>query len=204
MGKRNASDEMMNSKSKEEQANLHDRLHTEGWRMLDGEVHLQGRGELRKPGWFSLRNLKKAITLFEQMLAINPTSWSAMWALGKIYQRMDDDAKALEWFTRAHQIEPLNPDVMREAALSALNVGKGKEAEDFTTAAIELKPNDAGLISNLALALLLNNKSREARERAEEAVRANPADFVSKNVLQFIDDVVSGKRPYPKSLREIS
>lgn len=193
---------MMNSKSKEE-PNLHDRLHTEGWKILEGEVHLEGPEPLRRPGWLSRRKLKKAISLFEQMLAINPTSWSAMWALGKIYQRMGDDAKALEWFTRAHQIEPLNPDVMREAALSALNVGKGKEAEDFTTSAIELKPNDAGLISNLALALLLNNKSREAKEKAEEAVRANPADFVSKNVLEFIDDVVSGKRPYPKNLRDI-
>jgi len=139
--------------------------------------------------------LKKAISLFEQTLQIAPANWSAMWIMGKIYQRMGDDATALEWFTQAHRIKRTNPDVAREAALCAMNLGRAKEAVEFSAAAIELKPNDSGLVANLALALLLDNKPQEAKQKAEVAVSANPSDVVSVNVLRLINDVISGRRP---------
>jgi Flp pilus assembly protein TadD len=142
---------------------------------------------------------QKAISLFEQALAIKPDNWASMWALGKIYQRMGDDATALEWFTKAHRIEPTKPDIIREASLCAMNLGKGKEAVGFTSAAIELNPDAAGLVANLALALLLDNRPQEAKEKAEHAVNANSKDVVPRNVLQFINEVISGNRPRQKT-----
>jgi len=186
-----------------EQIELHDRLYREGWETIDGEIQVHGRAPLGKPSWSARRKLKKAISLFERTLQINPSNWASMWALGKIHQRTGSDATALEWLTKAHQIKPTNPDVLREAALCALNLGKPKEAVAFTTMAIALKPDDPGLVANLALALLLDHKPEEAKEKAKEAVTATSNDAVSRNVLRFIDDVISEERPYPKSFRDV-
>ena len=57
------------------------------------------------------RRLHDAILLFEEVLRIKPDNSSAMWLLGKIYQRLEDHERGLEWFARAHEIKPDQPDV---------------------------------------------------------------------------------------------
>jgi Flp pilus assembly protein TadD len=193
----------MNLELTDEQITLHDRLYREGWEILDEQIQLHDRPPLGKPGWFVQRKLKKAIALLEQTLQINPVNWASMWGLGKIYQRMDDDSTALEWFIRAHQIKRTNADVVREAALCAMNLGRSKEAVEFASAAIQLKPDDPGLAANLALALLLDHRAEEAKQMAIEAVEAGGDDVVSKNVLQYVNDVISGRKPFPKTFKEV-
>src|SRR6476469_6827247 len=96
-----------------EQTELHNRLYREAWKMIEGEIHLQNALS-PKATWFLRHKLKQAISRFEQTLEIDPTNWSSMWALGKIYQRLNDDTAALQWFTKAHEINGTNPDVARE------------------------------------------------------------------------------------------
>src|SRR5688500_6165406 len=92
-----------------EQISLHEQLYNEGWEILDRNIQIHDRAHLGNPGWFARRKLRKAISLFEQTLQINPGNWASMWALGKIYQRLSDDAMAFEWFIKAYQIEQTNP-----------------------------------------------------------------------------------------------
>jgi tetratricopeptide (TPR) repeat protein len=193
----------MNLEFTGEQIALHDRLSREGWKILDHQIQIHDRPPLGKPGWFVQRRLRKAISLLEQTLQINPTNWASMWGLGKIYQRLNDDSTALQWFIKAHQIEPTNADVVREAALCALNLGRSKEAVEFASAAIQLKPDDPGLVANLALALLLDHRVDEAKQRAQEAVIGSGNDAISRNVLQLVDDVISGRKSYPKTLKDV-
>jgi Flp pilus assembly protein TadD len=193
----------MNLELTDEQITLHDRLYREGWEILDEQIQLHNRPPLGKPGWFVQRKLKKAISLLEQTLQINPVNWASMWGLGKIYQRMNDDSRALEWFIKAHQIQRMNADVVREAALCAMNLGRSKEAVEFATAAVQLKSDDPGLVANLALALLLDHRTTEAKQTAVEAVEANGDDGVSKNVLQYVNDVISGRKPFPNSFKDV-
>jgi Flp pilus assembly protein TadD len=193
----------MNLELTDEQISLHDRLYREGWEILDEQIQLHGRPPLNKPGWFVQRKLKKAIALLEQTLQINPINWASMWGLGKIYQRMTDDLTALEWFIKAYQIERTNADVAREAALCAMNLGRSKEAVEFASAAIQLKPDDPGLVANLALALLLDHRAEEAKQMAIKAVEDSGNDGVSKNVLRYINDVISGRKPFPNRFKDV-
>ena len=172
--------------------------------MIEGEIKLQNRLPASKPSWSSRRKLKQAISNFEQTLQINPTNWSSMWALGKIYQRLDDYATALNWFTKAHEINGANPDVTREAALCAMSLGDATAAMTFTSAAMTLNPNDAGLVANHALALLLDHQPERAKATAEQAVAVAPQDSVSKNVLRFINDVIERRKPYPTNFRNVA
>jgi len=193
----------MNPELTEDQINLHDQLSREGWKILDEQIQLHHRPPLGKPGWFVQRRLKKAIALLEQTLQINPANWASMWGLGKIYQRMEDDSRALEWFIKAHQIQRTNADVVREAALCAMNLGRSKEAVEFATAAVQLKSDDPGLVANLALALLLDHRTVEAKQAAIEAVKASGDDGISKNVLQYVNDVILGRKPFPNTFKDV-
>jgi tetratricopeptide (TPR) repeat protein len=185
-----------------EQSELHNHLYLEAWKMIEAELRLHGTPAPRAT-WSVRRKLKHAISRFEQTLQINPTNWASMWALGKIYQRLNDYTTALQWFTRAYEINSTHPDVVREASLCAMSVGDANAAMKFTTGAMTLKPDDPGLIANHALALLLNHQPKAAKTNAEKAVAAAPNDAVSKSVLRFIDDVIAHRRPYPKDFRNV-
>src|ERR1051325_7849825 len=176
-----------------EQSELHNRLYLEAWKMIEGELRLHGTPAPRAT-WSVRRKLKQAISRFEQTLQMNPTNWASMWALGKIYQRLNDYTTALQWFTRAYEINSTHPDVAREASLCAMSAGDANAAMKFTTGAMTLKPDDPGLVANHALALLLNHQPEAAKTNAEKAVTAAPNDAVSKSALRFIDDVIAHRR----------
>lgn len=190
----------MNSGLTQKEIESHDEAYNEAWELIKDEIQLQGPPPLNKPGWLTRRKLKQAISLFEQTLKINPANWSSMWALGKIHQRLDEYSTAMDWLLKAHELEPSNPDILREGALCAMKIGEGTIAVQMAVSAVKLKPGDAGLLSNLALALLIDNRIDEARQTAKEAVQAHPEGRIANAVEQLIDDVHAGKRPCPKTL----
>jgi tetratricopeptide (TPR) repeat protein len=190
----------MSSKISDKDIELHDRLYAKAWALIEGEIYLQGRSPLDKPGWRARRKLNEAISLFEQTLKIKPENWNSMWALGKIYQRLSDGSSAFNWFAQAQKTVPDNADVLREATLCAMTLGNGGAAVALATSAVSLNPNDPGLISNLALALLLDGQVKEASEQIAIAVRANPDERIARSVQQLIEDVKLGKVPPPRTL----
>ncbi len=188
----------------QEEAERHDALYEEGWALIEGEILIEGSCPVGKPGWFARRKLHRAISCFEQALKINAAGWQAMWALGKIYQRLGEQEQALEWFGRAHALNQDQPDVAREAGLAALDLGKGKAAVRYCAEAIAANPDDAGLISNLALGHLICGDLSAAQRSAEEAVARAPGDKITKEVLSLIRQVANGRRPRPRTMREIN
>src|SRR5262245_59908537 len=95
----------------EQQRIEHNQLFAEASSITRNEIPLHDRRELPKPGWWLRRKLKRAISLYERVVALNPDNWSAMWLIGKVHQRLSDPATALSWFERSHQINPSQPDV---------------------------------------------------------------------------------------------
>lgn len=147
--------------------------------------------------------LEKAAQLYEEAVSINPANWTAMWHLGKIYQSLEDDERALSWLARSHRVNPDQPEVAREAAIAAMDVGRHDEAVVFCKRAIEAKPNDAGLQANLALALLFSGNASEARPIAENALCQCPTDEITRNIIQIIREVLAGDRPCPHHVRDL-
>jgi Flp pilus assembly protein TadD len=187
----------------EREMDLHDKLFQKGCSLIEGRIILHGSLPLRKPGRSSRRKLQDAISCFEQVLAINAQNWSSMYMLGKIHQRLGNQTEALKWFSRACEINADQPDVAREAALSAIDTGDGKTAVTYCEAAIRLSPEEFGLISNLALAHLIAGDLTQAQACAEDAVRKAPDDKTSKRVRAIINEVADGKRRPPKTGLEI-
>jgi tetratricopeptide (TPR) repeat protein len=185
-------------------ADRHNALTRKGWSLIEGEILLNEPRPVGEPGWLARLKLQWAVRLFRSALSINPDGGSSMYAIGKIYQRRGRAEEALYWFGRAHDINPNQPDVSRESALAAMDLGRGSLAIGYCRAAITAGPGDPGLVANLALAYLIEGDIARARGAAEAAVSAAPDDRISSFVRSVIEEVASGRRPIPRTTLEIS
>lgn len=186
----------------QEQIDTHNALTRAGTVIVKAHTLIDGRGTRGAPGFLERRQLKEGIRLFTEALKINPEGWSSMWALGKLHQRLGDNAAALKWFTEAARIKPDQRDILREAGIAALNIGAKEEALRLCFAAVQLAPDDLGLQSNLALAYLIAGDDAHAEECARVAASRAPQDTTSRTVLGLVQDVRQGKRQRPERLNE--
>ena len=180
----------------------HDPLYEEARSRLS--PHLEYHGQ--KPAALvasSERDLRRGIDLLLRVLSINPKNWAAMWMAGKAHQRLREFEKAFEWFQRADEAHPGQPDVNREAAIAAMEIGRPEQALSHCRRAIEAKPDDPGLRANLALALLFSGSPREALDSAHDALKRDPSDAITKRIVGVCEKVVAGKRKCPRHAREI-
>lgn len=180
----------------------HDELYQRAAALIDGLLILHSKepAPLERP---QHQRLEQAIPLFEEVVRLNPHNWAAMWLLGKVYQRLVNYEQSLNWFARAHRVNPEQVDVAREASIAAMEVGRPAEAIPFCECAIENNPNDPGLRANFALALLFSERPLEARHVAAEALQRDPADAITAQIVRFITEVLDGKRPCPHHLRDL-
>lgn len=180
----------------------HNERYEQGCRLIEGLIILHDRKPALLESQESKR-LEEALLLFDEVVRINPRNWAAMWLIGKIYQRLGDCANSLSWFTRAHHINPDQPDVAREASIAAMEVGRPEEAIPFCERAIEANPDDPGLRANLALALLFSGKSKEAHSVAKEALVRDSADAITAYLVRIIEEVLNGSRPCPHHQKDL-
>jgi hypothetical protein len=180
----------------------HDQLYQQASTLIDGLIILSNEAPAPLERQQHLR-LEQAIPLFEEVVRLDPHNWAAMWLLGKIYQRLVNHEQSLNWFARAHRVNPDQVDVAREASVAAMELGRPVEAIPFCECAIEINPDDPGLRANHALALLFAERPTEARGAAEEALRRDPADEVTAQIVRFIGEVLDGKRPCPHHARDL-
>ncbi len=181
----------------------HDVAYQRGCDLIENELLLADSPALDKPSWWTKFKLRRAIAAFEEAISLYPSNWSAHWVVGKIYQRLGDYDAALQRFSRAHELEPTNADVVREATIAAIDVGNGTAATRFAEAALGLSPDDAGLMANHALALLIAGDALSARRTIQKSIERDASDQVSRRVAEIIEEVVSGQRPQPRSGRDL-
>lgn len=180
----------------------HDQLYSEACELIKGRLVL-GNDSPDDVDAESQRRLERATALFTEVTRINPANWAALWLLGKIEQRLGDYERALMWFARAHRVHPRHPDVAREAAIAAMELGLAERAIPYCERAIESKPDDPGLRANLGLALLLSGRPAEARGVLDDVLARDPEDAITHRLLAVVDDVLAGTRTCPSHVREI-
>jgi len=182
----------------DEEVARHNAAYTRAWELAKPYMLLAESPKAAPLSRRARRQLGRAIDSVREALAIAPDNWSALWLLGKVYQRLDRHEDALESFHAAFLLNPSRPDVARETGLTALAVGDAPLALRCCTAASASSPHDSGLLANLALAYLIGGEVDRASATAREAVERDPGDTVSQQVLARIVDVQTGRRPVPK------
>lgn len=180
----------------------HDELYRRGCDLIHGLLLTDGspsaslaEGDRRK--------LFEAVPLFVEVVEIHPGNWAAMWLLGKVYERLEQYELGLQWFSRAHRVQPDHPDVVREAAITAMKLGWNDEAVHYCKCGVALQPDNAGLRANLALAQLLSEMPDEALATVREALRMDPMDAIAAQLMDLINDVLRGKRTCPRRIQDL-
>ncbi len=180
----------------------HNRLYANATSLMKDQMPLHGV-QLSRLGFFSRRHVRKAISLLERVVDIRPDNWAALWIMGMAFRRLGDTPSALAAFERSHRLKPDQPDVAREASLSAMDAGHAELALEIASRAARNDPNDPGLTANLALAYLCCQKAELALQTAKAALEHDPSDQVTRAVVSICEDVVSGAFPCPHSRADL-
>ena len=181
----------------------HNRLYKEAIQIATNEIIIQGHPRVSDPSSSVRQRLDRALPLFSRVIDLNPDNWSAMWFVGKIHQRYGDQSAALEWFARAHNLNPGQVDVSREASLCAMELGRSQEAISCASSAVRIRPSDAGLQSNLAVAFLLAGRLDEAKQSIERAAVEDPANRIVKTLSRMIDHFIASRQRPPSTTTEL-
>jgi tetratricopeptide (TPR) repeat protein len=176
-------------------------MYKRGSDLVEPYMALQGRE--RKNDATREKNLRAGIACMDQVVAKSPKSWSAFWVRGKAHQALGDHGSAEQSFQAAYDIKPDEIDVGRELGLEELELNQWGKASRVFQVLVDGHPTDAGMRANLALSFLLDGDPKRAKAEITQARKLEPNDPVSKKVEERIDEVASGKRPQPTSLREI-
>ncbi len=187
----------------DEEAREHNRLYEEGWKLIQDELHVGPGGQRGSVGWTTRRKFVRAVQCFEGALKINPEGWESQWALGKIYQRVEEWENSLAHFARAYELNSQQPDIAREAGLVAMELGAGDDAVRYCQAAAALHPTDAGALANLALAYLIEGDLAQAESTITAARSMASDDDIARSIERLVAAVRSGSRRRPKKAAEI-
>lgn len=147
--------------------------------------------------------VRKAIDGLQRVVGQHPEFWQAHFFTGKGWQALGEHQKAYNNFFRAHNLEKENTAICKEIAGACLELGNAEEGVGYAEIAVTCDPEDAELICNLAICHLLAGNGEAAQKSIERAVKLDAEDDVSNNVARLIGDVISKKRPWPKSLADL-
>ncbi|WP_299261854.1 hypothetical protein [uncultured Aquimarina sp.] len=168
-----------------------------GNKLSEGLTIIKGTAGSKLDFW-KKRKAKKAIKHYTECLNLIPNHWQTNWLIAKVYQVMSENKKALNHFEIAVEIEKENPDLPREASISAMDSGKVDLAVKYSQEALNRQPNDSGLYCNHAVNLMVLGNDNEAIKWIKKAIEMEPNDKINQNVFSLINDVANGKRKRPK------
>lgn len=149
-------------------------------------------------GFFEKLRAKKAVYNFEKALEIYPESWQSLFFIGKIYQRLRNYEKSLEFIEMSMKYENQNHILPQEASLVCMHLNQLEKAIEYSKLSIEISPENFALLGNHAMNLLVAEFDDEAKEIIEKAMLLNPEDKINKNIKQKIENVILKKERRPK------
>ena len=181
----------------------HNRLFKEGSDLITPYMRLHGQSRNPAVTGRARKDVNHGIELLQAVVNINTQNWSAYWVMGKGYQSLGESEKACDAFAHSFALQKQNADVAREYMFECLDLGRVQEGVAAAEHAVALEPKEPGLLANLALAYLVAARNDEALKKAEQALALDPGDKVTQAVVRVIREVVSGKRPQPKRLKDL-
>ena len=127
-------------------------------------------------GYNAIDEGKRALQIFDQMLAAKVNSAEVHVGRGDALQRLNDPGMALAAYQKAAELAPKSSALEFRRGLSLERMSRDTEAEAAYRAAIQFDSNAAGARNNLAQLLARNGiKLEEALQNALRAVEIEPS-----------------------------
>lgn len=147
--------------------------------------------------------LTRALTLYDEALAIHDGRYGVWWMRGKVYQVQQRPREAFDSFRRAYELAPNEQVIVNEMTIEAVEVGELEFALEATRRGLAVFPNDLALRARLALVQLLRGQLDEAIAAADHALVIAPNDRISSDLRRIAQDVRAGRRTQPSSIQEL-
>lgn len=127
---------------------------------------------------------KEAIGLYRSVLARDDTYAIAWINLGLAYDRVGDNAAAMEALTRAMELDPYNYKPKLYMAHVLQKQAAYNRAVKLLREVVDMRPSDAGLRVELARALRAAGRISEAESELKKGLLLQPENEVIKNELK--------------------
>ena len=135
--------------------------------------------------------LADAASLYEQVLAAEPSNFDALHLLGLAAHQSGDHDRAVDLISTALGIDQTQADACVNLGLALRALGRLSEALAFTEAAISLRPGFSSAYSNRGNLLRELKRLPEALASLDRAVALDPSDAAAQNnrgnVLQDLE-----------------
>jgi len=131
--------------------------------------------------------LDKALDFYKEVLKLDPENRSANNSIGEIYERWNDDQKALEYFNKQLEIEKSVYYYVHRGLLYARN-DKFEEAKADYECAIELDSEDPYAYNNIGCLFNNINKFEEAIPYFEQAIEKSK----DREDVKFYNNIADG------------
>jgi tetratricopeptide (TPR) repeat protein len=151
----------------------------------------------RRLNFFQKKRCVKAINIFNEGLELFPGHWQSLFFVGKLYQAMGQNEKALNYFENTLQHERFNHVVLQEAPLAAMQEGLTEKGIKYSGESIEMQPENYSLLGNHSMNLLIGGFDEMALKTIDQALGINPNDGINKRVRDKIIGVIEGKISRP-------
>ena len=139
------------------------------------------------------KKFKEALQFFKNILQKKPGDLRANFQIGKIYYDLNDIEKSILFFEKSDQIQPKNPNILFNLALSLQSVGKIKEAEEKYLNLISINPKDVKSYYGL---FFLNSKNitPEYLKRLNTLIEDRSTSQFEKSLINFIFSKIEKKK----------
>lgn len=148
--------------------------------------------------------IRRAIALYDEALRIYDGRYGVWWMRGKLFQALGQTREAFDSFRRAYALEPNSQPVVNEMTIQAMELGEFDVAYEATQHGLTMFPNDLPLLARLALVQLLRGHPSEAIAAADRALEVAPNDMISRHIKRIAEEVLDGRRPQPRSMRDLT
>ena len=97
--------------------------------------------------------------------------------LGIVYEKLGDNAAAVENFQMSADIEPQDKEIWKKLGFALITVGKFEQAEKSFENADKIQSSNTDTFTGWGMALMKQKKFREAREKFMSAIKFNRYNF---------------------------
>jgi hypothetical protein len=131
------------------------------------------------------KQYKKALYIFSKLLDDKPNDFKANFNMGKIYYELNDLKKSVTYFEKSNKIQPNNPNILFNLALTLRGIGKIKEAKKIYLNLILINSKDIKSYYGL-FTLGINNITNELYQKLESIIKEDTISLFEKSLINFI------------------
>ena len=115
-----------------------------------------------------------SVSLFQQVVAVNPNNAMAQNLLGRAYAGSGQTEKAIDYYAAAVRLHPDVANAQYDLGSELIRARRFEEAETALTKALIMLPNDEALHNTRGVALMQAHQSAEAKKEFSRAIELQP------------------------------